>query len=77
MVVPVMNSSPGLWVETNEATLQLSDGVGAVHVTATEHAPSLSVMVILAGQPEMLGFSVSLRVITCSHVTVSHVSSSW
>ena len=59
VVVPVMNSSPGLWVETNEATLQLSDGVGAVHVTDTEHEPALSVMVILSGHPSMTGSSSS------------------
>ena len=61
-MVPTAKVSPGLWVEVNVSTLQLSAAVGAVQVTAVEQSPASAVWEMSAGVPEMVGFSLSVTV---------------
>ena len=61
-MVPTAKVSPGLWVDVNVSTLQLSAAVGAVQVTAAEQLPVSLDCEMSAGVPEMVGFSLSVTV---------------
>jgi heme A synthase len=62
VVVPTANVAPGACVEVNEATSQLSEDVGASHVTTAEQLPASAVWVMSAGVPAIAGFSSSVTV---------------
>jgi len=60
--VPTANVSPGLCVEVNVATAQLSDVVGSVQLTAALQSPASLVCVMSAGVPAIAGSSSSVTV---------------
>ena len=70
VVVPTANVAPGACVEVNEATSQLSEDVGASHVTTAEQLPASAVWVMSAGVPAIAGASSSVTVMSKLVVTM-------
>src|SRR5690606_40733380 len=69
VVVPIGNTSP-LLCELDNDTEQLSDAVGAVHVTTAPHELASVLNVISVGQSAITGTSVSTTVTSNEHVAV-------
>src|SRR5690606_13774004 len=69
VVVPIGNTSP-LLCELDNDTEQLSDAVGAVHVTTASHELASVLNVISVGQFAITGTSVSTTVTSNEHVAV-------
>jgi len=61
-VAPTAKVSPGLWLDVNVSTAQLSDAVGSVQLTTAEQSPASAVWVMSAGVPLMVGSSSSVTV---------------
>lgn len=59
VVTPGLNEAPGRCVDVKLSNVQLSEAVGAIQLTATAHAFEGELTLILAGQPEITGGSVS------------------
>src|SRR5690606_33985141 len=69
VVVPIENTSP-LLCELDNDTEQLSDAVGAVHVTTASHELASVLTVMSVGQFAITGTSVSSTVTSNEHVVV-------
>src|SRR5690606_40568457 len=69
VVVPIENTSP-LLCELDNDTEQLSDAVGAVHVTTASHELASVLTVMSVGQFAITGTSVSTTVTSNEHVAV-------
>jgi hypothetical protein len=60
VVIPTVNADPGACDDTSVSTAQLSDAVGAVHVTVLLHESVESDVVIFDGQLFMTGSTFSM-----------------
>ncbi len=76
VVVPTGNTSPELCVLVTVTTPQLSVAVGTVHVTSASHKPASVDTKMFVGQLETTGASLSITVISNSHIVMLPEASS-
>lgn len=77
VVVPTGKDEPETAVGISEETLQLSEAVGAVHVTVAAHVPAATFVVMLEGIPEITGsvtsftVTVKLALVVCEAASIA------